>query len=99
MVSLTSQPKVDLVPFDPRIEEAAPFPDSERVICSNNPLEIAICQFRFAAVLKITAEPPAEFQDGLRKDYPQFREIPPIYIAPGSPPELVSVSLSKDRRE
>ena len=98
MVSMTSQPKVDLVPFDPCIEEAAPFPDSERVICSDNPLEMVICQFRFAAILKITAEPPAEFLDGLRKDYPLFREIPPIYIAPGSPPELVSVSLSRARR-
>lgn len=31
-----------------------------------------ICQLRFPEILSITANPPAEFQDAIRSEYPQF---------------------------
>jgi len=52
-----------------------PFPDVQRVIYKRNPLEQVICQLRFPPILKIDAEIPAEFQDKVRKDYPNFSEI------------------------
>jgi uncharacterized protein (TIGR04255 family) len=33
-----------------------------------------ICQFRFPAVLKISATAPADFQDAIRDDYPWYEE-------------------------
>lgn len=91
---MTSQTKLETPSFSPRIDDPAPFPDSERVVYAKNPLELVICQLRFPTILKISSEPPAAFQDGLRGNYPLFREIPPIDIATGFPPELVSM-LSK----
>ena len=37
-----------------------------------NPLVEVICQLRFPEILSIASEPPAEFQDRIRTDYPQF---------------------------
>jgi len=88
---MTSQPKLDAAPFIPRIEDPAPFPESERVIYKKNPLESVICQIRFPAILKISSEPPVEFQEALRKDYPLFREIPPLDVGTGLPPELAAI--------
>jgi hypothetical protein len=65
---MTSQPKLDAAPFIPRIEDPSPFPESERIIYAKNPLESVICQLRFPAILKISSEPPVEFQETLRKD-------------------------------
>ena len=88
---MTSQPKLDTPPFDPRVGNPTPFPESERVIYAHNPLELVICQLRFHAILKISSGPPADFQESLRRNYPLYREIPPIDIATGFPPELVNI--------
>jgi uncharacterized protein (TIGR04255 family) len=88
---MTSQPKLETAPFIPRIEDPSPLPESERVIYDKASLETVICQFRFPAILKISSGPPADFQEGLRRNYPLFREIPPVDIATGFPAELVNV--------
>jgi uncharacterized protein (TIGR04255 family) len=88
---MTSQPKLEAAPFVPRIEDPTPFPESERVVYTKNPLETVICQLRFPAILKISSEPPVEFQEALRRDYPLFREIPPLDVGTGLPPELSAI--------
>ena len=57
-----------------------PFPQSTRVIYKNNPLENVICQIRFPAILKIDSEIPAEFQEKIRNQYPNFREKTEILL-------------------
>src|SRR5262249_33650896 len=91
LVHMTLQPKVDAPLFIPRIEDPTPFPDSERIIYGKNPLESVICQFRFPAILKISSEPPVDFQEALRKDFPLFREVPPVNVGTGLPPELAEI--------
>jgi uncharacterized protein (TIGR04255 family) len=51
-----------------------PFPDTQRVIYRNNPLHEVVCQLRFPPILRIDAEVPAEFQDRIRQDFPDFSE-------------------------
>jgi len=88
---MTSQTKLDAALFVPRIEDPTPFPESERVIYVKNPLELVICQLRFPAILKIGSEAPVQFQEALRKKYPLFREIPPLDVGTGLPPELSAI--------
>src|SRR5260370_11840309 len=88
---MTLQPKLDAAPFIPRIEDPAPFPDSERIIYTKNPIESVMCQFRFPDILKISSEPPADFQEALRKDFPLFRDVPPLTVGTGLPPELSTI--------
>jgi hypothetical protein len=75
-------------------EDPTPFSDSQRVVYTKNPLEVVICQLRFPAILKISSEPPVDFQEALRKNYPLFREVPPLDVGTGLPPEL-SVIMGK----
>lgn len=51
-----------------------PFPESPRIIFRKNPLDSVVCQIRFPTILKIESEPPAEFQDRVREEYPNFEE-------------------------
>ena len=51
-----------------------PFPQSEREVYKINPLSQVICQLRYPAILRISAEAPFEFQDAVRKDYPLYEE-------------------------
>jgi len=88
---MTSQPKLETAPYIPHLGDPSPFPESDRVIYARNPLEFVICQLRFPAILKISSGPPADFQESLRRFYPLYREIPPVDIATGFPPELVNV--------
>ncbi|HTQ86722.1 MAG TPA: TIGR04255 family protein, partial [Candidatus Solibacter sp.] len=88
---MASQPNVEAAPFVPRLDDPTPFPEAERVIYAKNPLELVICQFRFPAILKISSEPPAEFQESLRKGYPLFREVPPLDLGTGLPAELANI--------
>lgn len=67
------------------------FPDSPRVIYKNNPLTEVIGQVRFAPILRIEAEPPADFQEGLRSDYPGFQESRPEVVPGDVPPEIASI--------
>lgn len=49
-----------------------PFPEAKRVIYKKNPLDRVICQFRFPPILKIETEIPAEFQESIRTEFPNF---------------------------
>lgn len=57
-----------------------PFPDAQRVIYNKNPLDRVICQLRFPPILKIDSELPADFQDKIRADFPNFSESSEIKI-------------------
>lgn len=57
-----------------------PFPQVERVIYKRNPLSQVICQLRFPPILKIDTTVPAEFQDRIRKEFPNFSETSEIKI-------------------
>jgi uncharacterized protein (TIGR04255 family) len=50
----------------------------QRVIYERNPLEEVICQLRFPQILRIGTEPPAEFQEHIRADFPIYSEEEPI---------------------
>lgn len=55
------------------------FPYEKRVVYQNNQLGDVICQLRFPTILSIESRPPAEFQDMIRDEFPQFQnrqEIP-----------------------
>ena len=51
-----------------------PFPSSDRIIFNKNPLEQVICQLRFPPILQIDKEPPAQFQELIRQQFPEFSE-------------------------
>lgn len=71
------------------------FPDSPRVIYSQNPLEEVICQLRFPAILRVDTEIPAAFQDKIRNDYPLFTERQSPEEGLGIPPEVLK-ALGQD---
>jgi uncharacterized protein (TIGR04255 family) len=51
-----------------------PFPEAKRVLYGKNPLDKVVCQLRFPSILRIDAEIPAEFQERVRKHFPNFSE-------------------------
>lgn len=51
-----------------------PFPETQRVIYNKNPLDQVICQFRFPPILKIEKEIPADFQEIIKNEFPNFIE-------------------------
>jgi uncharacterized protein (TIGR04255 family) len=53
-----------------------PFPPSERVIYTENPLAEVVCQLRFPPSLRIAAQPPADFQERIRGSYPMLQPQP-----------------------
>lgn len=60
-----------------------------RQILHKNPLAEVICQLRFPEILMINAQPPAEFQEEIRSEFPQYTlrkdALPPkITGAPGN---------------
>lgn len=73
------------------------FPESPRVIYQRNPLAEVVCQLRFPAILGITAEAPARFQEAIRDRYPvlQVRSANPLVnFGSAVPPDLLN-ALSK----
>lgn len=48
------------------------FSEKERCIYARNQLAEVICQLRFPEILNINATPPAEFQEFIRAEYPQY---------------------------
>ena len=53
-----------------------PFPKSQRILFTKNPLEQVVCQLKFPTILSISANEPHEFQELIRHDYPVFtREV------------------------
>ena len=65
------------------------FPETERVIYNNNPLQQVICQLRFPTILRIEASTPAGFQERIRKEFPLFQEH--AEFAGILPPEIVQL--------
>jgi uncharacterized protein (TIGR04255 family) len=53
------------------------FPDSPRMIYKQNPLVEVVCQLKFPPILKIESDPPAAFQEKIRKAYPLMHEALP----------------------
>lgn len=51
-----------------------PFPSSDREVYDLNPLNEVICQIRYPAILKVSAETPFGFQDAIRDIYPLYEE-------------------------
>ena len=47
-------------------------PKDERFLYTRSPLVEVICQLRFPTILTISAKEPAEFQEAIRGEYPQF---------------------------
>lgn len=80
------------------------FSDRPRVHYQNAPVHEVICQLRFPAILNINAAEPAEFQEAIRADFPQYtrrQELPPPQIAaanPSAPPVNNYHFLSEDGR-
>ena len=67
---------------------AMPFPESARVLYAHNPLVEVISQVRFPPILRIEADPPADFQDAVRTSFPVLTESAGVSAALGIPPEL-----------
>ncbi len=60
------------------------FTNTTRCRYQANQLAEVICQLRFPEILAIEAQPPVEFQEAIRKDFPQFarrQETPAPRIA------------------
>jgi len=72
---------------------SAPLPDSPTVVYARNPLIAAICQARFPPILRIIAEPPVDFQERIRTEYPLMteRSLDAIELPPGVPPAVAEV--------
>jgi uncharacterized protein (TIGR04255 family) len=65
------------------------FPESQRVLYERNPLADVTLQLRFPPILKIESQPPAAFQDAIRGNYPQYRQVMQTGSLPaGMPPPL-----------
>lgn len=65
------------------------FSKDERCIYGTNQLAEVICQLRFPEILTIAANPPVDFQEAIRAEFPQFLRrqetpIPKITGAPGN---------------
>ena len=63
------------------------FNHTERCRYGKNPLAEVICQLRFPEILAISAQPPVEFQEAIRSEYPAFlrqQEMPAPRVAAAS---------------
>jgi uncharacterized protein (TIGR04255 family) len=68
-----------------------PFPDADRVLYEVNPLDEVICQIRFSPVLKIDTEPPANFQEDIRGEYPDYESKLPVRLSANIPQPLAEL--------
>lgn len=69
------------------------FSEKDRVVYKNSQLVEVVCQLRFPTILAISEKAPAEFQDAIRKDFPQYMvrhdaQPPKMVQAPGQPPRM-----------
>ena len=65
------------------------FSDRERYLYRKPQLVEVICQLRFPTILSISAREPADFQEAIRKEFPQYKRLqeqtqPKVAGAPGS---------------
>lgn len=65
------------------------FSNNVRHFYQRSPLVEVICQLRFPAILSIESDVPAQFQEAIRGDFPQYvtkkDQRPPKLINPGTP--------------
>jgi len=52
-----------------------PFPPAERVIYTQNPIELVTCRLDFPPILKIDSDVPHMFQELIRAEFPIYDEI------------------------
>lgn len=50
-----------------------PFPESPRIRFGKNPIVEVICQLRFPPILRIDSEPPSDFQERIRQQFPHYQ--------------------------
>jgi len=62
------------------------FPDAKKIYFEKNTLNEVVCQLRFPPVLKIEAELPAEFQENIRDEFPNYIEESSVGIS--TPPAV-----------
>ena len=74
-----------------------PFPEKPRVIYEKNPLDQVVCQLRFPPILKIEKGVPADFQDRIRSDFPDFHEKKETAL-PLSQGQSTEMSIDQFRR-
>ena len=67
-----------------------PFPASDRVIYTRNPLTEVVCQLRFPPILTIETELPARFQEAIRDRFPLLTEAQPA-LPQGFPANLAKL--------
>lgn len=67
------------------------FPVSPRILYERNPLDEVICQLRFPPILRIETGDAADFQDGIRAEYPLYREDEPSVGGMTIPAELAEM--------
>lgn len=65
------------------------FLDCDRCLYEKNQLVEVICQLRFPTILSISAKEPVEFQEAIRRDFPQYKPLqeqpaPKVTGAPGN---------------
>jgi uncharacterized protein (TIGR04255 family) len=74
-----------------------PFPETRRVIYRRNPLAEVAAKLRFQPILKIDSEAPAQFQDQIRLEYPQYADnsavsgFPSAAFPPEMPPQFAAL--------
>lgn len=63
------------------------FSQEPRCLLNRNQLSDVICQLRFPDILIIGANPPADFQNAIRGDFPQYtvKKVPPAPKLSGTP--------------
>jgi uncharacterized protein (TIGR04255 family) len=66
-----------------------PLPETQREVYRTNPLAEVAVQLQFPTILRIDAESPAQFQDVIRGDYPNYRrELGADELPPGIPSQI-----------
>ena len=71
------------------------FSKASRCIYHKNQLGEVICQLRFPEILTIGTTAPAEFQEAIRAEYPQYTALKePQMLKPGAAPAPVQHSLN-----
>ena len=64
------------------------FSQEPRCIYKRNQLGEVICQLRFPEILSINTTAPAEFQEGIREEFPVYSaRKEPAVLKPGTPPQ------------
>ena len=68
------------------------FAQYDRYSYARTPLVEVICQLRFPTILAIGAQPPAAFQEAVRRDFPQYaarqEQLPPKLVRKGNTASL-----------